>query len=601
MNARKRQAGQALVAALATMALLFAMAGGLAVAVSAALSGTAATPDPYLRDTQAGSATAAIVATVAGGASGCPSPSTVSAAFGLSPNAYACDSMDLVAPAQVAMVPFKWSGTCAGAPLGTATHASLWLHAIRALGSFFVDGNRDSCAAGAGACTGTSNISGPGLFYNIADCNLAAFGTPYAHVAGPNGAVSVVRLAPLASFISAPGSPWSVDQGAGPIASAALRGPGRPLDLVVASRTSGTITAWLGAGDGTFRLSQTITTPADVSALTLADLNGDGLPDLAFTSFQRSLVSVWFGNGDGTFSNNRDYPVGAGPVGVVAGPLTSADRVDLAIASATDRSVTILPGTGGGRFASATGDCDIQGRPTSLVAVSFAGSGTYLAVAKAASAGLISVYSVTDNGNGNGNGGCRGNGNGNGNGNVGLREIQSYALAGGPGAMTAAHFTRSGQPDLAVALPNQNQVQVLLGSGSGQFQIQAAFDVGGSPSAISAARFGYSATDDLAVTKASGAASVLTGNGGGAFRPVVGGDIPVSQGPAGIATGDFDGSGAADLAVSSAAGGQLSVFLRNRSRVFSILASAGGVFNEADLIWANPTRTDTLFFEGGLQ
>ncbi len=593
MSARKRQSGQALVAALATTALLFALAGGLAVAVSAALASTGSTADPYLRDSQAASATSAIMATVAGDTAACPSPSSVATSFGLGSNAFSCDRLDMVAPGQVAMVPFQWSGTCASAALAGTADTSLWLHAIHGLGAFYVDGNRDGCSPGAGACTASSTSSGPGAFYSIADCNLAAFGTPYAHVAGPKGSVSVVRLAPLASFVPAHGSPYAVD-GAGPIASAALRGPGKPLDLVVGSRTTGTITVWLGNGDGTFRLAFTIPTPADVSALTLADLNDDAVPDLAFTSFQRNLVSVWLGNGDGTFRKSLDYSVGAGPVGVVAGPLTSPDGVVLATANSGDHTVSILIGVGGGRFANAI-QCSVQGSPTALAMAGSANKSIYLAIPKVTAPGTLSVYSIA----GNGSGGCDGKGNS----NVPLVETQTYGLAGAPGAMTVAHFTSSGWPDLAAALPGQNQVQVLLGTGSGRFQVQAPFDVGDAATALAAAHFGSSPYDDLAVTKLSGAVTPLIGNGNGTFRPALGGDIAAGLQPAGVAAGDFDGSGTDGLAVTTRGDGQLSVLLQNRSRVFSVLASApgGSAFNEADLIWANPTRTNTLFFEGGLR
>ncbi len=543
MRARKRQSGQALVAALATTALLFALAGGLAVAVSAALTGTGSTADPYLRDAQAASATAAIVATVGGGA-GCPSAATVSTAFGLSSSDYSCDPTDQVVPGQAAMVPFQWSGTCASAPLAGTAHTALWLHAIRSLASFYVDGNKDGCSPGAGACSIASSTSGgPGHFYRIDDCNLAAFGTPFAHVAGPNGAVSVVRLAPVASFVSAPGSPYPVDSGAGPIASAALRGPGQPLDLVVGSRTTGKITIWWGRGDGTFSPgpSQPIPTSGYLSALTLTDLNGDGLPDLIVASFPNQ-VSVWIGDGRGNFSNSgQDTTVGAGPVGVVAGPLTSPDRVDLATANFADGTVSILRGTGGGGLSKTATTCDVQGSPTALAVVGSGGSQAYLAVAKTDGVrGFVTVYQVVRNGSGN----C------NGNGNISLSTVQTVPLASIPGGIASGRFTGSGQLDLAVTLPTQNQVQIFRGAGSGQFQAQAPFDTDG-------------------------------------------------QQPVGVAAGDFDRSGGDGLAIVTA--GHLSVLLRNRSRVFSILASGGGVFNEADLIWASPTHTNTLFFEGGLQ
>jgi hypothetical protein len=72
-----------------------------------------------------------------------------------------------------------------------------------------------------------------------------------------------------------------------------LNGDGIP-DLLIGAGSLGGVGAYLGSGDGTFRLASVI--PVSPGNLVRGDFNHDGKPDLADSSNQLSL-----GNGDGTF------------------------------------------------------------------------------------------------------------------------------------------------------------------------------------------------------------------------------------------------------------------------------------------------------------
>src|SRR5436190_1471173 len=95
---------------------------------------------------------------------------------------------------------------------------------------------------------------------------------------------------------SAPGSPSF----RAPPAIADLNGDGRP-DLVVANGDG--VSVLLGNGDGSFQTAQNVSAGIRPAAVTVSDVNGDGRPDLVVTNrfMDTNAVSVLLGNGNGTF------------------------------------------------------------------------------------------------------------------------------------------------------------------------------------------------------------------------------------------------------------------------------------------------------------
>ena len=99
------------------------------------------------------------------------------------------------------------------------------------------------------------------------------------------------------------------------------------LDLAV-TLNNGPLLVLLGRGDGTFQAPATYAVPAfGFDRLTVADLNGDGVPDLIGTGPNWLL-----GNGDGTFRPEVAFDGSAYPlmISVIAADFNHDGRVDLA-------------------------------------------------------------------------------------------------------------------------------------------------------------------------------------------------------------------------------------------------------------------------------
>lgn len=123
----------------------------------------------------------------------------------------------------------------------------------------------------------------------------------------------------------------------------------------------GSVDLMLGIGDGTFAAAtQVVTVPSNVTSVAVADFNGDGFLDFAFTSFGdpsdpsiTNGVEIVMGNGDGTFGAAIGYQTTESgiPTHVVAGDLNGDGFVDLVVSNGDfPGTVSILGGNGDGTF-----------------------------------------------------------------------------------------------------------------------------------------------------------------------------------------------------------------------------------------------------------
>ncbi len=458
-----------------------------------------------------------------------------------------------------------------------------------------------------------------------------------------NGSVSVLLGNGDGTFQAAVGYA-SGGQDATSVALADVNGDGKP-DLEVANEcgddtcVNGSVSVLLGNGDGTFQAAVSYSSGGEGAlSVTVVDVNGDTKPDLEVANYCASStncangsVGVLLGNGDGTFQAAVSYATGGQfAISVAVGILIEGGKPDLVVTNEGSNNVGVLPGNGDGTFQAAVtyatagqyayfvavGDVNGDGIPDLAVANRCAssnnctngsvsvllgvGDGTFLTPPNYATGGEY-AYSVAIsdvNGDGNpdvivanecGNNNCP---NGAlsvllGNGNGTFQPAVNYATAGQDAySVAVANLIPSGPPDLVVAnecaIDNcaSGAVSVLLGNGDGTFQPAVPYATGGQTAlSVAVADVNGDGTPDLLVAnESSNSVGVLLGNGDGTFQPAV--TYATSGNNAySLAVADVNGDGFPDLVVANecatggCANGSISVLLGNGNGTFQAAAT----------------------------
>ncbi len=375
------------------------------------------------------------------------------------------------------------------------------------------------------------------------------------------------------------------------IAVADVNGDGK-LDLLVANQcpvsgqcdgngtSEATVGVLLGNGNGTFQAAVVYGSGGIfASSVAVADVNGDGVPDLLVTNLCDSFpscsgdstVGVLLGNGNGTFQTAETYDSGGyGGNSIAVGDVNGDGIPDLIVANecvgygncANGGEVSILLGNGNGTFQPAV-TYDLGGLADSVAVADVNGDGNLdLLVASFCATGgncadgqTIGTVAV-----------LLGNGDGT------FEPPTNYGTDGyGNISVAVADVNGDGNPDLLVTnqcgtdtfpCPDNGTVGVLLGKGNGTFQTVVTYGSGGYEAfSVTAADLDGSGNLDLIVANLCasysncaigaprrGAVGVLLGNGDGTFQTATayesGGSIALSA-----AVADLKGDGRPDVAV----------------------------------------------------
>lgn len=120
-------------------------------------------------------------------------------------------------------------------------------------------------------------------------------------------------------------------------------------DLVVANYYDNEVSALMGNGDGTFAAPVHCGSGNNPSSVVVGNFDNDNFPDIAVTCSNRhyandtgAVVSILPGNGDGTFDSAIKYITGATPFAITTADLNNDGLLDLAVANQESDNLSIL-------------------------------------------------------------------------------------------------------------------------------------------------------------------------------------------------------------------------------------------------------------------
>lgn len=277
-----------------------------------------------------------------------------------------------------------------------------------------------------------------------------------------------------------------------------VNGDGK-LDVVVVDQNApGNVWTLLGNGDGTFQTAASVamTGPAGSNTI-LADLNGDGLLDIADFDYDSSQLTVFLATSASAYAQPASYDTPNDvneACSLTAGDLNGDGKPELVAANCKQNNLTVYVNNGSGAFA----------------------TGVYYA----------SALSSTDSSN----------------------SADVY-----PQAVTIADVNGDGKADLVVANNDGGDVTVLLGKGDGTLNVPTVgFATGGFPYVPPiVADVNGDGLVDILVPDEEYSLVYLPGYGDGTFRAALDYYSPIAEGNSGyglgIATGDFNGDGQPDF------------------------------------------------------
>jgi hypothetical protein len=138
------------------------------------------------------------------------------------------------------------------------------------------------------------------------------------------------------------------------------------------------------------------------------------------------------------------------------------------------------------------------------------------------------------------------------NGSGGFTSAGALTTTNPPADIVAEDFNNDGKMDIiAVTTATTNNISIFLGKGDGTFQAEALAASSGTPLAVVTEDFNKDGKADLAIiAKNSNKVSIFVGVGDGTFTtPPTEVNVGIGSYPLGIAAGDLNNDGSADLAV----------------------------------------------------
>jgi hypothetical protein len=307
-------------------------------------------------------------------------------------------------------------------------------------------------------------------------------------------------------------------------------------DVAVGTWTDNRVVTLKGKGDGSFQIVSTKTFATIPRGLCLADLNGDGTPDVVTGGPAAKSVNVMLGGAGCSIADPVSY-AGTTAGGIAAGDVDSDGHLDLVVGNLDGTlSFGVYLGTGTGALdpvynvraapeplAPVLGDFDRDGKlDVAVWATDVDASGDY---------GVLVLHGFGD---------------------ATFDVPAVYPTPSKiPSGNVAADFTSDGVLDLLTFYTNGYGATIMVGNGDGSFQAPRAvaqFIAGTGGWAI--ADFDLDGNLDVAIPGSTNMFTIYRGKGDGTFAAAA--NFNSTVGPGTMVATDFDGDGKPDLIVGQA-------------------------------------------------
>ncbi len=351
------------------------------------------------------------------------------------------------------------------------------------------------------------------------------------------------------------------------VTSADINGDGK-LDLIEVDRSDNTVSVFInttptGAATTSYAPRRTFATGNLPWAVAVADLNGDGKPDIVVANFYGSSVSVLTnqtatGATTASFSAQATFNTGSSPMSIAISDINGDGKLDILVADVGANDVAVLRNTtttgaaapsfaaylslSAGAAPSAVASADLNGDGKPDIVVSNKDDGTisvFQNTTTVATSPTFSAQKILSVGN------------------------QPYGVA-------IADFNGDGKSDVVVANYASNTVSILLNAtttvgGTVAFAAQQTFD-GGNPYAVTTADINGDGKPDVivAVPGNSTAAVLLNTSGSGGLNFASPMYLSVGSSPTAIATTDANSDGRVDIVSANGNGNSLSILLNSQ-------------------------------------
>lgn len=142
------------------------------------------------------------------------------------------------------------------------------------------------------------------------------------------------------------------------------------LDLIITNSTDNNVTVAKGSGNGTFLAATG--SPYDVGtgpqAIAVGDMNGDGSADLVVANKTSNSISLLLNTGSDSFAAASNFSVGTAPVSIALIDLDEDGNLDVISANQGSDNLTLRLGNGAGGLAAPITTSPVSGsRPASIV------------------------------------------------------------------------------------------------------------------------------------------------------------------------------------------------------------------------------------------